>query len=46
MEAVWVSGQPIIKKERNVLFNDTLHTFYLRLHGVRHMVKGHLDYER
>ena len=28
-------------KEGNVLFNDALNTFYLRLHGVRHMVKDH-----
>ena len=27
------------RKEGNVLFNDTLNTFYLRLYGVRHMVK-------
>ena len=26
-------------RERNVLFNDALSTFYLRLYGVRHMVK-------
>ena len=26
-------------KEGHVLFNDTLNTFYLRLYGVRHMVK-------
>ena len=26
-------------RERNVLFNDTLNTFYLRLYGVRYMVK-------
>ena len=26
----------------NVLFNDALNTFYLRLYGVRHMVKDHL----
>ena len=26
-----------IKKEGNVLFNDTLNTFYLRLYGARHM---------
>ena len=29
--------------ERNVLFNDALNTFYLRLYGVRHMVKDHSD---
>ena len=28
-------------KEGNVLFNDALNTFYLRLFGVRHMVKDH-----
>ena len=27
------------RKEGNVLFNDTLNTFYLRLYGVKHMVK-------
>ena len=34
------------RKEGNVLFNDALNTFYLRLYGVRHMVKDHLDSER
>ena len=28
-----------MKEGRNVLFNDTLDTFYLRLYGVRHMVE-------
>ena len=28
-----------LRKEGNVLFNDALNTFYLRLYGVRHMVK-------
>ena len=27
------------RNERNVLFNDAVNTFYLRLYGVRHMVK-------
>ena len=31
------------ERERNVLFNDALNTFYLRLYGVRHMVKDHSD---
>ena len=31
-----------IRKEGNVLFNDALNTFYLRLYGVAHMVKDHL----
>ena len=42
------------KKEGNVLFNDAQHilfnnaldTFYLRLYGVRQMVKDHSDSER
>ena len=28
-------------KEGNILLNDALNTFYLRLHDVRHMVKDH-----
>ena len=34
------------KKEGNVLFNDAINTFYLRLYGVGHMVKDHSDSER
>ena len=34
------------RKEGNVLFNDALNTFYLRLYGDKHMVKDHLDSER
>ena len=34
------------RKEGNVLFNDTLNTFYLRLYGVRHMVTDHSDSEK
>ena len=33
-------------KEGNILFNDALNIFYLRLYGVRHMVKDHSDNER
>ena len=33
-------------KERNVLFNDVLNTFYLRLYGIMLMVKDHSDSER
>ena len=40
--AIWRNG----RKEGNVLFNDALNTFYLRLYGVRHMVKDHSDSER
>ena len=35
-----------VRKEGNVLFNDALNTFYLRLYGVRHIVKDHIDSER
>ena len=34
------------ERERIVLFNDTLNTFYLRLYGVRHMVKDNSDSEK
>ena len=34
------------KKKGNVLFNDALNTFYLRLYSVRHMVKNHSDSDR
>ena len=34
------------RKEGNVLFNDALNTFYLRLCGVGHMVKDHSDSEK
>ena len=36
----------ILERERNVLFNDALNTFYLRLYGVSHMVKDHSDSEK
>ena len=34
------------RKEGNVLFNNTLNTFYLQLYGVRHMVKDRSDSEK
>ena len=34
------------ERERNILFNDALNTFYLQLYGVRHMVKDHSDSEK
>ena len=34
------------RKGGNILFNDALNTFYLRLYGVRYMVKDHSDSER
>ena len=33
-------------RERNVLFNNALNTFYLRLYGVLHMVMDHYDSEK
>ena len=36
----------LLMKEGNILFNDALNTFYLRLYGVRHMLKDHSDSER
>ena len=35
-----------MRKEVNVLFNDALNTFYLRLYGVKYMVKDHSDSEK
>ena len=32
--------------EVNVLFNDTLKTFYLRIYGIGHMETDHSDSER
>ena len=41
----WLSAGPTsynqCTKEGNILFNDTLNTFYLWLYGVGHMVKDH-----
>ena len=34
------------RKEGNVLVNDVLNTFYLRLYDVGHMVKDQSDSER
>ena len=34
------------RKERNVLFNDALNTFYLQLYGIKQMVKDHWDIKR
>ena len=31
------------RKEGNVLFNDTLNTFYLQLYGIGHLVNDHKD---
>ena len=49
---VWL-GYGYWRKEEHVLFNvwkclfnNALNTFYLRLYGVRHMVKNHLDSKR
>ena len=35
-----------LKIKERFLFNDAVNTFYLRLYGVRHMVKDHSDSER
>ena len=40
------SFQDVLRKKGNVLFNNTLNTFYLLLHGVGHMVEDHSDNER
>ena len=42
----FMGGWGGVERERGVLFNDALNTFYLRLYGVRHMVKDHSDSEK
>ena len=39
-------NQLLGRNEGNVLFNDALNTFYLRLYGIEHMVKDHSDSKR
>ena len=50
LHQLWSIGLVIVSLlvfwERNVLFNDALNTFYLRLYGIRHMVKDHSDSEK
>ena len=50
IKTFYISYQSVLhdwcNKEGNVLFNDALNTFYLRLYGVRHMVKDHSDSEK
>ena len=46
MFSVYPSITKEVRKEGNVLFNDALYTFCLRLYGVGHMVKDHSDSER
>ena len=36
----------LLGRKEMFLFNDALNTFYLRLYGVRHMVKDHSDSEK
>ena len=47
---IWLRTILIVRKEKerkgNVLFNDALNTFYLRLYGVGQMVKDHSDSEK
>ena len=40
------SRSRVRRKEGNILFTEALNTFYLRLYGVRHMVKDHSDSEK
>ena len=45
-----LSGIPtldqLMGREQTVVSRDALNTFYLRLYGVRHMVKDHSDSEK
>ena len=46
LRKIYASDKSERERERNFLFNDALNTFYLRLYGVRHMVKDHSDSEK
>ena len=39
------AGRKEGRKKGNVLFNDALNTFHLRLYGVRHMIEDHSESE-
>ena len=43
---MWQSLDLVQEGRNNILFNDALNTFYLRLYGVGQMVKDHSDSER
>ena len=46
-DVVWLNwSYRTNERERNVLFNDALNTFYLRLYGFGHMIKDHSDSEK
>ena len=36
----------VLLNREKCFINDTVNTFYLRLYGVRHMVKDHSDSEK
>ena len=42
----FISENNLTFNRRTFLFNDTLNTFYLRLYGIGHVVKGHSDGQR
>ena len=46
VEVVVVIAIVVVGRKEMFLFNDALNTFYLRLYGVRHMVKDHSDSDR
>ena len=49
LHPIWICAWyicQILCKEGDVLFNDTLNTFYLQLYSIRHMVKDHSDSKR
>ena len=46
IKQIRVNHSLLYRQEGNVLFNDAHNTFYLRLYGVRHMVKDHSDSEK
>ena len=44
---LWINGSTMSSEQHgNVLFNNTLNTFLLRLYDIRPMIKDHSDSDR
>ena len=45
VKKMWLKQTRLKRKAGNVLLNDALNTFYVRLYGIIHMVKDHSECE-
>ena len=46
INGIYINVNKTGRKEGNVLFNNTLKTFYFWIYGIKHMVTDHSDSER